>query len=233
MQDKNIKRLSRLTAILTQLQSKKIVTAGSLAKKFDVNVRTIYRDIKALEESGVPLYIEEGKGYSIMEGYRLPPIMFTEREAFAMITANQIIAAQNDSSFRKEFNLAIDKIKSVLSNHSKVKTEVLESNLYVGKNFEEATTCHSLVDIQIAITTHRHISICYKAEDEHITQRLLQPYLMYYSEQDNWLLCAWCILRNDFRSFRLDRIMDFAIQDQTFTYNHKLFNKYIKEKFMC
>ena len=77
MKDNNLKRLSRLTAILTQLQSKRIVTATSLAEKFDVNVRTIYRDIKALEESGVPIYTEEGKGYSLVEGYRIPPVMFT------------------------------------------------------------------------------------------------------------------------------------------------------------
>ena len=125
MQGDHIKRLSRLTAILTQLQSKRIVTATSLAEKYGVNVRTIYRDIKALEESGVPIVTEEGKGYSIMEGYRIPPIMFTEREAFALITANQIIATQKDSSFRKEFDHAIVKIKSVLRNYSKEKLKRL------------------------------------------------------------------------------------------------------------
>ncbi|WP_299289594.1 HTH domain-containing protein [uncultured Mucilaginibacter sp.] len=83
MIDKEISRLSRLIALLTQLQSKRLLTATEVSKKFDVSVRTVYRDIKALEQAGVPILMEEGKGYSLMEGYRLPPVMFTESEANA------------------------------------------------------------------------------------------------------------------------------------------------------
>lgn len=232
MQENNIKRLSRLTAILTQLQSKRIVTAISLAKKYDVNVRTIYRDIKALEESGVPIFTEEGKGYSIMEGYRIPPVMFTEREALALVTANQIIATQKDSSFRKEFSHAISKIKSVLRNYSKEKIEMIEANIYVGKNLEEETNSHSLMDIQMAIANQQVISIHYETENQNISKRTIEPYLLYCSNSDNWVICAWCILRNDFRSFRLDRISSYSILQQTFTPNKKLFNKFIKENFL-
>ncbi|KKX47176.1 helix-turn-helix transcriptional regulator [Sphingobacterium sp. IITKGP-BTPF85] len=88
---KDIKRLSRLTAILTQLQTKRLITASELAEKFLVTKRTIYRDIKALEMAGVPILVEEGKGYSLMDGYRVSPIMFTESEANALITAEQLI----------------------------------------------------------------------------------------------------------------------------------------------
>ena len=77
-------RLSRLTAILIQLQTKRIVTASELSQKFQVSKRTIYRDIKALEKSGVPILTEEGKGYTLMPGYQLPPVMFTEEEANAL-----------------------------------------------------------------------------------------------------------------------------------------------------
>ncbi|KEO72665.1 helix-turn-helix transcriptional regulator [Anditalea andensis] len=232
MQDKNIKRISRLTAILTQLQSKRIVTATSLAEMYEVNVRTIYRDIKVLEASGIPIITEEGKGYAILDGYRIPPVMFTEREALALVTANQIIATQKDSSFRKEFGNAIGKIKSVLKNYDKVKTEILETNLYVGKNPEEETNSHSLMDIQMAIATNKVIGIEYKNESQSISARLLEPYLLYYSNHDNWVICAWCTLRNDFRSFRLDRIIKYAILDKTFTPNKRLFNHYIKENFL-
>jgi len=76
MDNNETKRLSRLTAILIQLQAKRIVTAPSLAGKFNISVRTIYRDIKALEQAGVPILTEDGKGYTLMEGYRIPPIMF-------------------------------------------------------------------------------------------------------------------------------------------------------------
>ena len=80
-------RLARLSAIITQLQSKNIVTAKSIAKRHSVSIRTVYRDIRTLEESGIPIITEEGKGYSILEGYNVPPIMFSEEEALALITA--------------------------------------------------------------------------------------------------------------------------------------------------
>ena len=232
MKDNNLKRLSRLTAILTQLQSKRIVTATSLAEKFDVNVRTIYRDIKALEESGVPIYTEEGKGYSLVEGYRIPPVMFTEREAFALVTAEQLIATQKDSSFRNEFSNAIAKIKSVLRNYSKDKAEMIEANIFIGKNVEGETTSHSMVDIQMAITSQQVISLQYKAENQVISERLIEPYLLYHGDKDNWVICAWCRLRNDFRSFRLDRIDRYSILQQTFTPNKKGFNAFIKKNFL-
>ena len=88
----NTKRLSRLISILTQLRTKRILTAPELASKFSVSNRTIYRDIKALEEAGVPILTEEGKGYYLMEGYRIPPVMFTDSEVNALITAEKIIA---------------------------------------------------------------------------------------------------------------------------------------------
>jgi predicted DNA-binding transcriptional regulator YafY len=90
------KRLSLLTSILTQLQTKRLfLTATDLANKFSVSKRTIYRDIKALEQAGVPILIEEGKGYTIMDGYRIPPIMFTESEANALRTAEQLITQRS------------------------------------------------------------------------------------------------------------------------------------------
>lgn len=232
MQGNNTKRLSRLTAILTQLQSKRMVTATFLAEKHGVNVRTIYRDIKALVESGIPIVTEEGRGYSMMEGYRVPPVMFTEREAFALVTAEQLIATQKDSSFRNEFTNAIGKIKSVLRNCSKEKTEIVESNIFVGKNVEKETTSHSLMDIQMAIASQQTIHIHYKGENPNISERVLEPYLLYYSDKENWVICAWCRLRNDFRSFRLDRISCYSILQQTFKPNTKAFNEFIEKEFL-
>ena len=78
MIDNDTKRLSRLIAILTQLQTKRLLTATTLAEKFGVSIRTIYRDIRALEQAGVPILTEDGKSYTLMEGYKTPPVMFTE-----------------------------------------------------------------------------------------------------------------------------------------------------------
>ena len=114
MIDSDTKRVSRLTAILTQLQSVRLLTATKLADRFGVSVRTIYRDIKALEKAGVPIVTEEGKGYSLMEGYRIPPVMFSENEANALLTAELLVMASKDQSLINEFKSATQKIKTVL-----------------------------------------------------------------------------------------------------------------------
>ena len=103
MNDNDTKRLSRLTAILTLLQTKRLLTATELAKKFSVSIRTIYRDIKALEQAGVPILTEDGKGNTVMEGYRIPPIMFTENQANALILAEQLVLKNKDASFIKDY----------------------------------------------------------------------------------------------------------------------------------
>ena len=84
-------RIDRLAAILIQLQSKRLVKAQEIADKFDISLRTVYRDVKALEEGGVPVIGEAGSGYTLMEGYRLPPVMFSQEEATALLTASKLI----------------------------------------------------------------------------------------------------------------------------------------------
>jgi predicted DNA-binding transcriptional regulator YafY len=132
MNKDEIKRLPRLTAILTQLQTKRLFTASELALKFSVSNRTIYRDIKALEQSGVPILTKEGKGYSLMEGYRIPPIMFSESEANALITAEQLVLKNKEASFVKEYTEAIGKIKSVLRSNTKDKANLLSNRIVFG-----------------------------------------------------------------------------------------------------
>src|SRR5690606_34489127 len=112
MNDNDTKRLSRLTAILTQLQTKRLLTSTALVDKFGVSVRTIYRDIRALEQAGVPIITEDGKGYTLMEGYKVPPVMFTEAQANALIIAEQLVLKNKDTSFIKDYTEAIDKIKA-------------------------------------------------------------------------------------------------------------------------
>lgn len=106
------RRISRLIAILTQLQSKRILTSTILAEKFGVSVRTIYRDIKALEHAGIPIYTEDGKGYLLLDGYRIPPVMFTEDEANALITVEKVLMKNSDSSLIRAYSEAINKIKA-------------------------------------------------------------------------------------------------------------------------
>ena len=98
-------RIDRLHAILTHLQSKKKVTAQEMADRFNISLRTVYRDVKALDESGVPVIGEAGSGYTIMEGYRLPPVMFTQEEASALLLGAKLAEQFTDGSVKRHFKI--------------------------------------------------------------------------------------------------------------------------------
>lgn len=198
-------RLVRLTSILTQLQSKRIVTAGDIAEKHGVSVRTVYRDIRTLERSGIPIITEEGKGYSIMKGYKLPPVMITEEEANALITAEQIINKNKDGSLAEQYQNVVTKVKSILRYAQKEKIELLENRLQVRNNYEESTTSNLLIKLQSAITDYKVVHIDYLSLNDKQTQRDVEPFAL-FSTHENWILVAYCQLRDDFRAFRLDRI---------------------------
>ncbi len=205
-----------MTAILTLLQSKRIVTASQIAEKFDISVRTAYRDIKALEESGVPIFTEEGKGYSLIEGYILPPVMFTEQEANALITAEKLVSRNKDKSLTKNHKEAITKVKAVLRYSNKDKAELLSERIFYMQNFKEETTSNCLSTVQIAITNLALIKIKYfSISKEELTNRTLEPYALYHT-QENWILIAWCRLRNNYREFRLDKIRSLELLTEQF-----------------
>lgn len=222
-------RLSRLTAIITQLQSSRIVTAKQLADRHGVSIRTIYRDIRTIEKSGVPIVTEEGKGYSLMEGYQLPPVLFTEDEANALITAEKLIVKSKDQSFSDNFRSAIIKIKSVLKYSQKGKADLLADRVYFGGNNTYQKTSDYLMPIQSAITNYQVLKIDYYASDNKRTQRDIEPFAL-YNNNGNWLLIAFCRLRTEFRSFRIDYIDQITPLSETFTSHNMTFEQYVKSQ---
>ncbi len=216
MKEKDIKRVTRLTALLTQLQTKRLITATELAKKFEVSVRTIYRDIRSLEQIGVPILIEEGKGFALMEGFRLAPIMFTEQEANALITAQQLMVKNKDASLVNAYSGAIDKIKAVMRLSLIDKTDLLGERTYFRTNETKLKTSSYLSDLQLALTNYKVVILHYKSvQTKKKSSREVEPFAL-YSTQDNWLLIAWCRLRKDYRAFRLDGIEKMEISDKRF-----------------
>jgi predicted DNA-binding transcriptional regulator YafY len=216
MKDTDTKRISRLTAILTQLQTKRLITASDLSKRYKVSIRTIYRDVKVLEQAGIPIITEEGRGYALQDGFRLPPVMFTEDEANALITAGKLIATNKDASLVKSHSAAIDKIKSVLKLVLKDKTEFLSSRIQFRHNLSQYKTSSDLMALQLAITNYQLCKIEYQSlATSKITRRIIEPFAL-YSTQENWLLIAWCQLRKEYRSFRLDNIKQMIPLNQAF-----------------
>lgn len=198
------------------MKSKRILTATELSKKFNVSVRTIYRDIRKLEEAGVPVVTIEGRGYSLMEGYTVAPVQFTEKEANALITAQNLVNQTNDISFSKDFNDAFTKIKSVFRTSIQEKSERLNNQIHVFNSDYENITSNALSEIQLAITNFNYTEIKYqKVNDTNVTFRKIEPYAL-YATKNKWILIAWCYLRNEYRAFRIDRIQHFKILQEKF-----------------
>jgi predicted DNA-binding transcriptional regulator YafY len=202
------------------LHTKRILTAPELAAKFSVSIRTIYRDIRALEQSGVPILTEEGRGYSLMEHYRLPPVTFSENEANALILAEQLVLKNKDASFIKDYSEAIDKIKAVLKHTVRDKANLLAERTRFSQNINGERNSNNLSELQFALTNYLLIKIDYTNEAKETTSRIVEPFAL-LSTQEGWLLVAWCRLRNEFRYFRLSRINQLALLSEHFT-PHKM-----------
>ena len=217
-------RIDRLTAILIQLQSKRLITAQEVAERFDISIRTVYRDIRALEEAGVPIGAEAGKGYFIMDGYHLPPVMFTREEASAMLLGSKILEKQSDESVKKNFDDALLKVKAVLKFQEKDHLENLEEHIAVLSMPRMANNgFHNnfLSEIQNAIVNKETLKLEYFSNySGQLTTREAEPSgLCHYG--DHWHLIAYCRMRKDFRDFRLDRISKLHRQNEHFSKDRK------------
>jgi predicted DNA-binding transcriptional regulator YafY len=210
--------MDRLHAILVHLQSKRRVTARELADRFGLSLRTVYRDVKALEESGIPIIGESGIGYSVMEGYRLPPVMFTQEEASALLLAGKLIHRFTDSTVRKHFDAAMYKVKAVLRSSDKDHVEELDSKVLVEANHDPADEGSSIhmSAMRQAIVNRKVIRMDYFAQySEEATLRDVEPLgLLHYGHA--WHCIAWCRLRKDYRDFRLDRIRKIWLLEEVF-----------------
>lgn len=208
-------RLNRLTSILIHLQSKRLTTAREMATRFEVTIRTIYRDIQTLRLAGVPIGEEEGKGYFLVEGYRLPPVMFTMEEARAVLTTSKILCYHTEDSLRQNYESALFKIKAVLPSTNKDKLDFLDSRIGFQKHW--APTSLYLDTVQHSITESVKLVIVYQTRgEEQLKERTIHPYAVYFSGAV-WTTIAFCELRQEIREFRLDRIKELKLQQTHFT----------------
>lgn len=200
-------RIERLTAILIHLQSKRLVKGEELSDRFGISLRTVYRDVRALMEAGVPIGSEAGKGYFIVDGYSLPPVMLTREEAGAMLMAAKLVEKMTDKSIRDAYESVLTKIKCVLRDEEKDNLDYLQQHVVVHRSTNALSfPDQHLGEIQKATVDKEVISITYfSSYNESNTEREVEPIgLFYYGEA--WHLIAWCRLRNGYRDFRADRI---------------------------
>ena len=210
--------IERLNAILIHLQSKRIVKASEIAERFEISLRTVYRDIRALEASGVPIGAEAGVGYFLMDNYKLPPVMFTKEEASALLFGEKLVEKMSDNQMRAEFCSALTKIKAILNPEEKDRLEKLHSRISVLNYTSTSGNFNRLFlsEIQQALVSKQVLEIDYQAGyGAPATKRVVEPIgLCNYSRR--WHLFAWCRLRNEYRDFRLDRIVNLRLSQETF-----------------
>lgn len=231
MLDETPKRFDRIVAILIQLQSKKIVKAQELADRFEVSLRTIYRDIRTLEASGVPIYSEAGVGYALMEGYRLPPVMFTREEVSSFIAAEKLMQKFTDPSLGSHYAAAMYKLKSVLRSTDKDWLSTIESKVVMqtsGPQFPDKSP-NTLTLLFESIAEKKQIILCYKTlEAEEASYRNIEPVGVFH-DNNNWYFLGYCHLRKDYRQFRTNRIHGIQKTECHFTIEHDSLETYLNK----
>ncbi len=219
--DKQGTRTERLFAAVLLLQNRPNMTSRDLAEHFDVSRRTIFRDLRALSDSGVPLTYSEGGGYEILEGYQLPPLMLTAREAATLLVGTEFMKLQSDASLREDADAVSLKIRAVLPREIREYVDQLSDNTVLDPYWMHAVQAEGAESgkwykLSEAVARSRKVIMEYFVDSrQELTQRRVDPLgLIYYT--DHWNLIAFDHLREEIRNFRLDRIEEMFVLTERF-----------------
>jgi predicted DNA-binding transcriptional regulator YafY len=211
-------RIDRLMGIITHLQAKKNLTVPQIAEQFSISERTVFRDLRAIGEIGVPVSFEPEKGYSVGNGYFLPPVSLTVEEANALSLAEPLVIRFADKSIQEHFGTALMKIKMVLGRTQREKMEITQASAahFVPDHYAHLMpSTDYLSPLQNAIINQNIVKIEYMNQDEYYSEREVEPIgLTFYSL--NWHLIAWCHTKNAYRDFRTSRIQNMHVTIQKF-----------------
>lgn len=221
-------RIDRLFGILVLLQSKKYVTAEAIGEKFGISVRTVYRDVKALCEQGVPVSFEQHRGYFIVQGYFLPPVSFSFEEASALLLMENMVFGFTDRSVHNNYSSALNKVKSVLRSSQKEKIEALEKKIKLQLPSRFTNDSDYLTVLQEAISSKYIIEIEYRNNNNEVSKRMVEAIgLIFYAF--SWHVIGWCHMRQDYRDFKIVRILKVKDTGAPFTKeDHISLNDYMK-----
>ncbi len=208
-----MRRADRLFQIVQLVRGRRLTTADFLAVRLEVSVRTVYRDIADLQAQGVPLEGEAGVGYRMRAGFDLPPLMFTRDEAQALVASVRLAAPRLDRALAREAEGALAKIVAVLPADVRAAAESLP--LFALTAGPDAATLERLAALRAAAVERRKVRLDYRDLKGDASERTVRPLGCFFWDAV-WTLAAWCELRQDFRSFRLDRIAAMQVLDERF-----------------
>ena len=211
-----MRRADRLFQIVQLVRGRRLTTGAYLAKRLEVSERTVYRDVADLQRQGVPLEGEAGVGYRLGAGFELPPLMFTQEEAKALVAAVRLAQAWLDPALARESETALGKIMSVLPAATRVSAESLAVFApLVTLGPQNLKTLQMLQTAREAVHARQKLRFTYQDGAGAASQRTVRP-LGNFFWGNVWTLAAWCELRQDFRNFRLDRLEGLQTLDSVF-----------------
>jgi len=209
-----MRRADRLFRIVQLLRSGRLQTARNLAEKLQVSHRTIYRDVQDLQLSGVPITGEAGVGYTLRRDFDIPPLMFDREEIAALVLGARMVEAWGGNQLTEAANRALRKIEAVLP--PALRENIDDVLLYAPGLRAPADVRRKLDQLHQAAQQRKVVLVAYAREDGQPSIRRLHPLALYFWG-GVWTLAAWCELRVDFRSFRIDRISHLESLDEQFT----------------
>lgn len=201
-------RIDRLSAILIMLQSSVAVKPKQITERFRIGIRTMYRDIRALEEAGIPISGDSRSGYSLIDGFKLPPLMFTQEEAFAFLAAEKLVDKFTDKGLRESYKSGIEKIRAVMRVAEKETMATVDDKIgHLDFHSSDSSEPHDRIQqLLSSVSKKEKIEIEYTSHGkrEH-TVRIVDPIGIFFS-MENWYLIGFCNTKNDYRTFRINRI---------------------------
>ena len=198
-----MRRADRLFQIVQLIRGRRLTTAAHLAQRLEVSLRTVYRDVADLQQQGVPIEGEAGVGYRLGAGFDLPPLMFSHDEARALVASVRMAQVWQDPALAQAAEVALGKILSVLPVAARVAVQSMA--LYAPPLGLDPAVQITLQTLREAVQARRKLQVDYRDATDRASLRIVRPLGCFYWGSV-WTLAAWCESRNDFRSFRLDRI---------------------------
>ena len=198
-----MRRADRLFQLVQIIRGRRLTTAAFLAQRLEVSERTVYRDVADLQHQGVPIEGEAGVGYRLGAGFELPPLMFTQDEASALVAAARLAQSWVDPALARNIETGLGKILSVLPAAARVSAEALA--LYAPALGLDDTIRARLQILREAVEAHQTLRLSYRDVSGDASERTVRPLGCFYWGKV-WTLSTWCELRSDFRGFRIDRM---------------------------